>query len=437
MKLNISERIRKLRRDENLTQEALADVLGVSVQAVSRWETAATYPDIELLPVIAAHFGVSVDELLGVEKTAEDERLTEYRKQLDTLTDDEQRLDLLREMNRAFPNNDSVLFDLNMNLVWRKENDCLDEQRRTAMLLLSRNIKQSWRDIVLSALIAAEDDDNLPQLLDKYTTDRDMRRLTVLESRYELQNMKSGCTEESWNKADEFRQLNLHHFLGNVFCRLGKTHRWNVPENMCAAIKKLDIINYLTGVSNTQYTGVGSDRIIDAVNANTAKIYASGDGVPDLWTLERYWCGICISCYLAVSHKTEAALNWLEDTVSLYERFYSLPDGTELTYRCDSLEDLVGVLKTEVKEGVSCVDTMGNDEIYSYRYIEMKGFESDKIRTEDYMEERYQPVNDIYPIVNIPNWSWFDNIRDDARYIACVSRMRQLCVPFKGSDTTD
>lgn len=65
MKLN--ENIVALRREKGITQEALALSLGVTNQAVSKWESAQTCPDIALLPVIADYFGVSIDELMGHE----------------------------------------------------------------------------------------------------------------------------------------------------------------------------------------------------------------------------------------------------------------------------------------------------------------------------------------------------------------------------------
>ena len=68
MNLYFSETIRRLRRERELTQEALSDFLGVSFQAVSKWERGESYPDIELLPTIAEFFSVTTDELLGVDK---------------------------------------------------------------------------------------------------------------------------------------------------------------------------------------------------------------------------------------------------------------------------------------------------------------------------------------------------------------------------------
>lgn len=59
----IGKNIRQLRIRQQITQDQLARALGVSFQTVSKWETEATLPDILLLPRIAAHFGVSIDEL--------------------------------------------------------------------------------------------------------------------------------------------------------------------------------------------------------------------------------------------------------------------------------------------------------------------------------------------------------------------------------------
>lgn len=65
----IGENIRKLRVEQNVTQEKLADHLGVSGQAVSKWENQTTQPDIALLPDIAAYFGVAIDELFNSKMT--------------------------------------------------------------------------------------------------------------------------------------------------------------------------------------------------------------------------------------------------------------------------------------------------------------------------------------------------------------------------------
>ena len=65
MQLDLGNNILKLRRKNKRTQEALAEALGVTPQAVSRWESGGSYPDMNLIPSIANYFGISIDELFG------------------------------------------------------------------------------------------------------------------------------------------------------------------------------------------------------------------------------------------------------------------------------------------------------------------------------------------------------------------------------------
>ena len=65
MEMTIGKRISALRREKNLKQDDLAQMLEVSPQAVSKWENDQTCPDISLLPKLAKILGVSVDELLS------------------------------------------------------------------------------------------------------------------------------------------------------------------------------------------------------------------------------------------------------------------------------------------------------------------------------------------------------------------------------------
>ena len=78
MKLNIGETIKRLRKERDITQEEFAEVFGLSCQSVSRWENNACYPDIELIPIIAAFFDISTDKLMGVDEVAEKKAVDQY-----------------------------------------------------------------------------------------------------------------------------------------------------------------------------------------------------------------------------------------------------------------------------------------------------------------------------------------------------------------------
>ena len=86
MNESIGNRISKFRKAKGLTQESLANLMGVSSQAVSKWETDASCPDISALPQLCRILGITADELL-TGKTNEVKLLpAEERKSLDQLT---------------------------------------------------------------------------------------------------------------------------------------------------------------------------------------------------------------------------------------------------------------------------------------------------------------------------------------------------------------
>ncbi len=71
MQIDLGSKIRELRRRDKRTQEMLAEALGVTSQAVSRWEAGGSYPDMNLIPALANYFGVTIDELFGYEGNLE------------------------------------------------------------------------------------------------------------------------------------------------------------------------------------------------------------------------------------------------------------------------------------------------------------------------------------------------------------------------------
>ena len=75
MDLNLGSVIKQLRTEQSVTQDELAEYLGISYQAVSKWETGTSLPDITLLPKLASFFGIRIDELFSVDHEDELERI--------------------------------------------------------------------------------------------------------------------------------------------------------------------------------------------------------------------------------------------------------------------------------------------------------------------------------------------------------------------------
>ena len=82
--IKLGEKIKFLRKQKNLSQEVLANYLGISFQAVSKWESGVTMPDVTMIPAIASFFGVSTDELF-------DFNLYETERQVDAICDEAYR----------------------------------------------------------------------------------------------------------------------------------------------------------------------------------------------------------------------------------------------------------------------------------------------------------------------------------------------------------
>ena len=112
MKLNIGEMIKKLRKEREITQEEFAEVLGVSCQSVSRWENNSCYPDIELIPTIAAFFDISTDKLMGVDDAAEKKTVNRYLENFQaaiSIGNIDECIRIARAGVAEFPNNYTLL----------------------------------------------------------------------------------------------------------------------------------------------------------------------------------------------------------------------------------------------------------------------------------------------------------------------------------------
>ena len=135
MQLNLGTKIRELRHHDGRTQEALAEALGVTSQAVSRWESSGSYPDVEIIPSFANYFGVTIDELFGYCNDREIKIDSIIKKvnafDIKSRGDDEwvdECLSLLREGLAEFPKNERLLITLADTLSeagWRRHREWL------------------------------------------------------------------------------------------------------------------------------------------------------------------------------------------------------------------------------------------------------------------------------------------------------------------------
>ncbi len=120
MEYNISENIKFYRTKMGITQEKLAAAIGISAQAVSKWERGDGYPDIAMLPPLANFFGVSIDMLFGYQGER-NRKINEILAEADSLAQADKmaqdvhldrRIELLRDGLIEFPRNERLIMKL-------------------------------------------------------------------------------------------------------------------------------------------------------------------------------------------------------------------------------------------------------------------------------------------------------------------------------------
>ena len=142
--LKLGENLKKFRLQRELTQEQLADVLGVSAQAVSRWENGTTYPDITLLPTIASYFEITLDELMGMENWRSEEQLKELLGQLEENGSKGliyENILLLRDAVKTYPTNYELQFRLVNQLAfceYKEGGDCPKKKKSASIVRLPK-----------------------------------------------------------------------------------------------------------------------------------------------------------------------------------------------------------------------------------------------------------------------------------------------------------
>ena len=170
MEIQLSKTLKDLRQKNNKTQDDLAEYLGITSQAVSKWERCEGYPDITLLPQIAAFFHVSVDTLLGVDEIARQVRIDEITAEYNRIRhhvplDPNYRLDdgikLIRNALKEVPGEFFFEQLLAADLSWKgknlpdtaEKNKLFEEAIMLCEDILARSVEDRWRNSAKQILL--------------------------------------------------------------------------------------------------------------------------------------------------------------------------------------------------------------------------------------------------------------------------------------------
>ncbi|MGL4913641.1 MAG: helix-turn-helix domain-containing protein [Romboutsia sp.] len=114
-KLQIGQVIKLLRKEKEITQEQLANVIGVSVPAVSKWESGSTYPDITVLPTLASFFDVTIDKLMNYKIDLSEDEINKIANECEMLVAEnkiDQGLNLCEKYLKRYSSNYKLKFRL-------------------------------------------------------------------------------------------------------------------------------------------------------------------------------------------------------------------------------------------------------------------------------------------------------------------------------------
>lgn len=157
MKVKLGEKIKHLRLRDGRKQEDIANALGVSNQAVSRWESGGSYPDIELIPAIANYFNVSTDELFDMETDNAEkaiENICKSAEKENALGYSEEAISLLRNGLALYPNSYKMMEMLSEHL-YCNSYKCKNEKYKKAYIeeatILAEKVVEECKDIEIKA----------------------------------------------------------------------------------------------------------------------------------------------------------------------------------------------------------------------------------------------------------------------------------------------
>ncbi len=228
--MSIGSTIKKLRRERDMTQEQLAEYLGITANAVSQWECDRTAPDISQLPLLANLFCVSADVLLGIDVSSKDARIEEIYKEVRELwctARREEAEQLCREGLRQFPDAYILMEELAWNLSYSDAPDRKAESIALFERIRAANVDENTKNFAIGALcnlymqtgqiqtakVLAE---SVPQLL--YSRD-DLLRMTLRGTEWavHVRNQAYSCFDKFiWELVNLLRPFGEAHPLFNT-----------------------------------------------------------------------------------------------------------------------------------------------------------------------------------------------------------------------------
>ncbi len=341
MKLAIGENIRNFRKKNDLTQEALADRLGVTYQSISRWENGSTYPDLELIPAIAEVLAVTVDELLGMPQIEKEKRAVQTfdelrRECIKRDYDADKIVDLLRDIRRNYLDSDSAWRP------WVEGNDrafrdpkILPEVRLLAEAYFERH---PMNPHTIQTMAEVEDEEHLDDFLSKYTTSIDCSARALLFNRY----FRRGDAK----KFEPERRYQLYQAFSTLLCPRYLL-KWGASSEHKQAVDKF------------------METVLSLIRCDAE------DDRPDMWVDDRIELGLKSAVRSISAGNQDEALLQIGTVVKLLEDTMKITDEVLLPTSCRFLDGMEWQAKEAWKNRGNNPDSP--EERFIYIFTEING----------------------------------------------------------------
>lgn len=375
MELMIAQKIKKYRKERELTQDALASALGISPQSVSKWECGDGYPDITMLPTIANYFEITVDELIGNDEISAEEDIKKNYFRVHPTLDKDAALQLALKYNQKYPRNWHIANSL-MHEIVTNHRDKLDNYKPLVYELCERLLKECTDSVMRRSaiqsvcMICPEDEINF--WLNKDTTFWHEKRYEVFQKRYKLMGDK--------------KQLVMYQHANNFLSTAHMLH--TIQENR----------NYRGFPDQALEWNKMYLRFLD-----TASDVCETQTIPDGWLPEYALAYMRLSSAFFAVGETERGYEHIEKAIGLAKQYQSIPDGQGIDLGNSTFYGETKAVKNKFHIALPNGKTLPH----------LLGIAFST-----------PPIAQIMEATS--GWEWFDSVRNEERYLALIEKAKSI-----------
>ncbi len=377
MNLRFGENLKRIRREKNLTQEKLAEILDVSCQSVSRWELGVCYPDLELIPAIANYFSVSIDKLLLNDDYSKQQEKKSFKKKLDDWEFEnwEEAIEFIKGYVCKYPNEPGYLYQLFYHIYeCIMEDEKKSEKYMPEILKLADKLLDSGygKSVIEHMVCLVNDEKELEKWLSMVPKKPGHDRRGCLVLRSECRNDIHECGNQ--------RGLE---YLEKLATQLDRRHPDGNAEKK--APYQRDVM-----------------RVIESLGKN-------GE-IPDGWKIFYAYKQLVLAACLFGMGNTEDGWREFDSAIEKYKFIATTKDmwlelGNSLFYGLKVNKNWTKAIDEQEKE------------YPLYMFVP---------------EVRYG-VGHLEHFLTNPRWAWFDSVRDTEKYNAAVNWAKETAEKEKNS----